>query len=219
MLQGFYAIVDVTPLDLAGGPGAGVEAAVRKAGPLLRARPCMLQLRAKTATAAQMLAAAEALRPLCWQHRVPLCVNDRLDVALAAEANAVHLGQDDLPLPAALRLLRARGSGLQVGVSTHSFAQAAQAVADGADYIGFGPIFPTATKANPDPVVGTQQLAKVAAELQVPAVAIGGITLATLPEVVATGVPAAAIVGAVCNAEDPEAAARSVNEAFRRARG
>lgn len=214
MLRGFYAIVDVTPQDLAAGSCA--QAALSKAAALLLAGPCMLQLRAKTASAAQLLEAAQALRPLTRAHGVPLCVNDRLDVALAAQADAVHLGQDDLPLQAALPLARKQGRAILVGVSTHSLDQAHAAATGGADYIGFGPVFATATKANPDPVVGTSRLGRVAAEVRIPVVAIGGITLATVAEVAAAGAAAAAVVGAVCNAADPTAAARAVAAAFSR---
>lgn len=218
MLRGFYAIVDLTQADLDADldapPGVREQRAIGLAAPLLTAAPCMLQLRAKHASAARLLELAVALRALCRAHRVPFCVNDRLDVALAAEADAVHLGQDDLPLPAALRVLATRGSNMKVGVSTHDEAQARQAVAEGAHYIGFGPVFPTRTKENPDPVVGLERLAEVAANSPVPVVAIGGISLQDVTRVANTGVAAAAVVSAVLKAESPEEAARAVQRAF-----
>ena len=102
------------------------------------------------------------LLPLCRAAGVPFCVNDRLDVALAVGADVVHLGQDDLPLADAQRVRAAAGRpDMLIGFSTHNPAQAAAAAAAGADYIGFGPVFGTRSKANPDPTVGLDALAEV----------------------------------------------------------
>jgi thiamine-phosphate pyrophosphorylase len=141
---------------------------------------------------------------------VAFIVNDRLDVALAAGADGVHLGQDDLPLAAARRVAPA---GFVIGVSTHNLAQARAAVAGGADYLGFGPCFATATKENPDPVVGLDALAEVC-RLPAPVVAIGGITLDTVGAVARAGAAAAAIIGAVNAADDVTAAARTAIARF-----
>jgi thiamine-phosphate pyrophosphorylase len=140
-------------------------------------------------------------------------VNDRLDVALAAGADGVHLGQNDLPLVDALRIRPNRQ--IFIGISTHDLAQAEAAAREGADYIGFGPVFATQTKPDADPAVGLDRLREVCAAVSLPVVAIGGITLATIEAVAATGAAAAAVIAAIDQAADPVAAARGVAEAFR----
>jgi thiamine-phosphate pyrophosphorylase len=206
-LRGYYAIVDARPDTL-----GDLDALAAK---LLAAGPCCLQLRAKGVEAAAMYAAALRLRDQCRAARVPFCVNDRMDVALAGGADVVHLGQDDLPLADALRVRAlARADGMLIGISTHNRAQALAAAAGGADYIGFGPVFATGSKANPDPVVGLDALAEVCGAVQIPVVAIGGIGLDAVPAVVRAGARAAAVIGAVNAAADPEAAARVVARAF-----
>jgi thiamine-phosphate pyrophosphorylase len=216
--KGYYAIVDAKPGELGDRFGHAELAALEaRAAKLLGAGPCCLQLRAKGADAAPMYAAALRLRDLCRAARVPFCVNDRLDVALAVDADVVHLGQDDLPLAEARRVRAlAKADGLVVGFSTHNRAQALAAVEGGADYIGFGPIFATGSKANPDPVVGLEALAEVCRLVSVPVVAIGGIALDAVPAVVRAGASAAAVIGAIDAALDPEAAGRAVARAFTR---
>ena len=212
-MRGFYAILDATPELLAGGGGT-LEARARA---LLAAHPCCLQLRAKAAGARPLESAARTLLPLCRAAGVPFCVNDRLDVALAVGADVVHLGQDDLPLADAL-VARARAGrpDLTIGLSTHNRAQAIAAVAGGADYIGLGPVFGTASKRNPDPTVGLVGLAEICREVGIPIVAIGGITLERAPAVAAAGASAAAVIAAVTTAPDPTAAGRRIAAAFGR---
>lgn len=189
---------------------AGGPAAERLAHALLDGGAPILQLRMKGADARALLAVARVLAPLCRARGATFIVNDRLDVALASDADGVHLGQEDLPLAAA-RTLAPRP--FLIGVSTHDLEQAHAAVAGGADYIGFGPCFPTATKQNPDPVVGLERLAAACA-LPIPVVAIGGITLDHVPAVVRAGATAAALISAVNHAPDVTAAARAVASAF-----
>lgn len=188
--------------------------------PLFRAGVGILQLRMKGKSAAAMLAVLDELHV----RRPPGALifgNDRLDVALAGRADGVHLGQDDLPLAAARRVADAlrpptpeRPRRFLIGISTHNEAQAEQAIAGGADYIAFGPIFATATKKNPDPVVGLTRLRELCRRSPVPVVAIGGITLDKAPAVVEAGAHAAAIIAAVNQAPDIEAAARRVQTLF-----
>ncbi len=224
-MRGYYAIVDVPRRDEADGGNPGKSRAdngdwilrvAERATRLLAARPCMLQLRAKSAGAADLAALARAVLPAARAAGVPLCVNDRLDVALAVGADAVHLGQDDLPLGEAREIARGR---LLIGISTHNPMQARAAIAGGADYIGFGPIFATTTKANPDPVVGIDGLRQVAVHAAVPVVAIGGITLERVADIAAVGAAAAAVIGAVEMAADPVGAGRAINAAFGRGGG
>jgi thiamine-phosphate pyrophosphorylase len=210
--SGYYAIVDARPDALGGAPLAALEA---RAGSLLAAGPCCLQLRAKGAEAAPMFAAALRLRDVCRAAGVPFCVNDRLDVALAVGADVVHLGQDDLPLADARRVRALAQAGrMAIGFSTHNRAQALAAAEGGADYIGFGPVFATGSKANPDPVVGLDALAEVCRLVSIPVVAIGGIGLAAVEAVARAGASAAAVIGAVDAAPDPATAGRAVARAF-----
>jgi thiamine-phosphate pyrophosphorylase len=205
-LRGYYAILDVPP-------ASSLDVAVARAARLLQARPSMLQIRAKHAGAAELASVARAVHPLARAAEIPLCVNDRLDVALAVGANAVHLGQTDLPLGEARAIARGR---LAIGVSTHDLEQARAAVAGGADYIGVGPVFATTSKLNPDPVVGLDGLRLIAAMSPVPVVAIGGITLDRARLVADAGAAAAAVIAAIEAAVDPVAAGRAVGDAFAR---
>lgn len=210
-MRGYYAIIDIdidVDIDMAHTQPGAIE---RRARALLAARPCCLQLRAKALTTAALRDVARALAPLCRDAGVPFCVNDRLDLALLVGAEIVHLGQDDLPLADARRLAAGR---LRIGYSTHGPEQAAAAIAGGADYIGFGPVFDTASKLRPDPTVGLAVLRAVCATSPIPVVAIGGITLDNLAAVAATGAAAAAVIGAVSGAADPTAVGRQIAAAF-----
>ena len=146
---------------------------------------------------------------------VPLCVNDRLDVALAVGADAIHLGQGDLPLAEALRV-RSGGTphALAIGISTHDLDQAKAAALGGADHIGFGPVFQTQTKADADSAVGLAALQEVATVIHVPVVAIGGITLDNVEAVARAGASAAAAIAAVDSAADRTQAGQSIARAF-----
>lgn len=211
MLRGFYAICDV---DQRQTDDPALERwIVGHTEVLLAAGPCMLQLRAKYARADLLWRLAKLLRPLATRAGVPFCVNDRLDVALAVAADAVHLGQDDLPLAAALAAIP-KDRVLLVGVSTHNEAQVSAAIEGGADYIGFGPLFPTRSKLNPDPTVGLDRLKAVALAAKVPVVGIGGVNLQNVTDVAASGAAAAAVISAVANSADPVAAGKLVNAAF-----
>jgi thiamine-phosphate diphosphorylase len=211
-MRGYYAILDATSEMLT---DAGAIDARAKA--MLAAGPCCLQLRAKAASARAIEAAGRRLQALCRSAGVPFCVNDRLDVALAIGAEVVHLGQDDLSLADAQRVRADAGrSDLRIGFSTHNRAQAVEAAAAGADYIGFGPVFGTRSKANPDPTVGLDALAEICRAVAVPVVAIGGISLDAVPKVARAGASAAAIIAAIDAAPDPTAAGRAVGAAFAR---
>jgi len=204
MLRGLYGMIDLPAT-------ADVAAATALAGALVDGGARIVQLRMKGADAAPVLAIARVLTEWARARAVRFIVNDRVDVAIAAGADGVHLGQDDLPLAAARAIAPA---GFVIGVSTHDEAQARAAGEGGADYIGFGPCFTTSTKRNPDPVVGLETLARVCAASPIPVVAIGGITLATVADVARAGASAAAIIRAVNAAPDVAAAARVVCAAF-----
>lgn len=197
-LPPLYAIVD--PLDTGRTP-------VALAAALLAGGARLLQLRLPSATARELLEAARAIVPLARAHGATFLVNDRPDVARAAGADGVHLGQDDLPVAAARRLL---GDGAVVGLSTHDLAQARAAVAAGVDYIGVGPIFDTSTKVDALPARGIDLLRAVRPVVPLPIVAIGGITPATAAQVRAAGADAVAMIAGLVRSTDPSATVRSV---------
>lgn len=194
--SGLYAI-----LDLEAFRAKGVELA-RVAGPdapsalldvaraLLASRPTALQLRAKREEARVTLALLRALAPLARAADVPLVANDRVDLAALAGADLVHLGQDDLPLADARRVATGVGAALRFGRSTHDAAQLAAELADRPDYVAFGPVFGTSSKADASATVGLERLARAveaARAAAVPLVAIGGVSRANAASVVAAG--------------------------------
>ena len=172
----------------------------------------VIQLRDKGASAQALIAQARRLLEVTQPAKTPLLINDRADVALAAGADGVHLGQEDLPIAAARRLL---GPGRIIGKSSHSLAQALEADQEELDYLALGPVYPTPTK--PDyPPVGLTLVGEVSARVRHPLVVIGGVDGATLPEVVSAGAACVAVVRAVCAAEDPEAAAQTLKRLLTR---
>lgn len=187
--SGFYGIAD-----------AGFGDPVRLGALLLEGGARSLQLRCKGWTEAQVAHAAEALWPRCRAAGVPLIINDW--PSLVGLADGVHLGQGDGALPQAAGKLRGR--------STHTLAQLHAAVAEGADHVGFGPVFGTATKVGALPARGLETLAEVVAASTVPVIAIGGVGPGNLDAVKATGAPAWAVISAVLGAEDVVGAARRV---------
>jgi len=174
----------------------------------------MVQLREKEWPSGRLLPLAERLRGRCRAAGVTFIVNDRVDLAVAVEADGVHLGQDDLPPRVARPLLR---PGMLLGVSTHSAEQARAAQAARADYVAVGSIFPTATKAGFE-LVGPGLLRELRPEIRVPLIAIGGITAANVGEAIRAGADGVAVISAVCGAPDPEAASRRLLDAIRNAR-
>jgi thiamine-phosphate pyrophosphorylase len=195
-LPPLYAIVD--PLDTGRSP-------LEHAATLLAGGARLLQLRLKDASSRELLAAACAVQPLARRAGARLIVNDRADVARAAEADGVHLGQDDLPVAAARAIL---GPAALIGVSTHDVVQARAAAAAGADYLGVGPVFATATKSHALPSRGVGLIRDVRVAVALPLVAIGGITAATAPAVREAGADAVAMIGALVRAPDVAAAVR-----------
>ena len=163
----------------------------------------VVQLRNKIADKGRLLEAARRVAAHARAHGALFIVNDHVDLAIAASADGVHLGQEDLP-PAAARAIWP-GSHL-VGRSTHSLEQALAAVREGVDYIGVGPVFATPTKAG-RPAVGLGLLGRVRDSVDLPWFAIGGIDAGSLGEVLAAGAHRVAVVRAVCSAADPSRAA------------
>jgi thiamine-phosphate pyrophosphorylase len=175
-----------------------------------------IQLRDKAATAAELFQHALHLVTLTRPYGALLFVNDRLDVALAAGADGVHLGPHDLSIPAARQAARQGGRpDLILGASTDDPARAAQAARDGADYIGCGAVFGTTSKDDlGDERIGIDQLAQVVQAVDIPVVGIGGIHPDNVSQVAQTGAVGVAVIGAVMGAEDVGAAVRALLGAF-----
>lgn len=199
---GLYAIVD--PACCAGRDPVEVARAI------LRGGCAVLQLRVKERTTDRaLLELGGRLRDVCTQAGVPFVVNDRADLVVALEADGLHLGQEDLPVAAARRVVGDR----PIGLSTHDADQAARAIEQGADLIGFGPVFPTRTKVDPDPLVGLEGLTRICREAPVPVVAIGGIDAGRAAEAARAGARMVAAISALCGAPDPERAAAEMHRA------
>jgi thiamine-phosphate pyrophosphorylase len=164
----------------------------------------MIQLRDKTGDLRTLLPQARAIRTLCRFRGAVFIVNDRVDLALAVDADGAHVGQEDLPATHARRLL---GAGRILGVSTHDPEQAETAQRAGADYIGFGPMFPTGTKETGYSPRGVEALRAIRGRVALPILAIGGITLENVSATIAAGATAPAVISAVVAAPDIAAAA------------
>lgn len=183
MIDSLYAIVDA---ELAERP---LELTFKA----LNAGCAMVQLRAKRLDDLAFLTIAMRVRSACAHAGVPFVVNDRADIARLTGADGLHLGQDDLSIEDARRVV----GEMQVGVSTHSLEQARRADAEGADLIAFGPVFETQSKENPDPVVGIEALEEVCQALSQPVVAIGGVTPENARETLRAGARYVAAISAL----------------------
>jgi thiamine-phosphate pyrophosphorylase len=175
------------------------------AAPLAGAGVKLMQLRDKRATPRSACTAAKELIAGLSGQGIRIILNDRPDIAALADAGGVHVGQEDLPVEDARRIC---GDSRWVGVSTHNVQQFREAAATSADYIAVGPIFPTTTKANPDPVVGLELLRAARRLTRKPIVAIGGITLETAAEVFRAGADSVAVISDLLLARDPVDRAR-----------
>jgi len=173
----------------------------------LRGGATVVQLRMKHGSTREMLALGQELREVTRLAGVPLIVNDRLDVALALEAEGVHLGQEDLPARLARPLI---GPNRLLGVSVETVEQAEQAWRDGADYLGVGDLFGTPSKPDAGPPIGLEALRAIARAVPLPIVGIGGVTLENAGAVIDAGAAGVAVISAVIGAADPEQAARDL---------
>jgi thiamine-phosphate pyrophosphorylase len=169
----------------------------------------LIQFRQKTGTTMEMIAAARAAREVCRRLHVPFLINDRVDVAIAVDADGVHLGWDDLPLPLARRLL---GPHRIIGASAGSIEEAIAGWRQGADYLGCGPVFATGTKPDAGPPTGTALLSQVVRAVSIPVIGIAGVGPSNLGDVLRAGAHGAAVISVVCGAPDPEGATRILRE-------
>ncbi|WP_324760048.1 thiamine phosphate synthase [Haloarcula montana] len=178
----------------------------------------VVQLREKDRSARERYKLGRQLRTLTREAGVTFVVNDRVDLAQAVDADGVHLGDSDLPIPVARELL---GEDAVVGRSVSFVEDARAAEAAGADYLGVGAVYATGSKADIEDdeyAVGTDRLGEIAAAVDIPVVGIGGVTADNATEVVAAGADGVAVITAITGADDPEAATRELREAVERGR-
>ncbi|HJR62556.1 MAG TPA: thiamine phosphate synthase [Gemmatimonadaceae bacterium] len=190
------------------GAREGTEALVARAAAAVRGGATMVQLRLKDADARTLV---EVARALVRALPVPVLVNDRADVALAADAAGVHVGTDDLPV-SAVRAIAPRG--FIIGASVGADAEVPGS--RGADYVGIGPVFSTLSKSDAGSAIGLEGFARLARACALPAVAIGGITEANARQVIDAGASGVALIRALLGAPDPEQAARRIRDAIGR---
>lgn len=186
VLQCRLSHVEITELAIAGGADT-------------------IQFRQKDGTTRQMIRVAEQMQALCKKAGVTFMVNDRVDVAIASHADGVHLGQDDFPIPLARKLL---GEEAIIGGSAGTMEEAHKCLLEGADYIGFGPVYPTTSKEDAGPASGLGLLKQIVKAIPLPIIAIGGIARDNIPLVIKAGVHGIAVISAVCCQSNPVEAAK-----------
>jgi thiamine-phosphate pyrophosphorylase len=202
-LKGLYVILDESRASL-----HSLEEVLQKCA---GTEVTLVQYRNKTGSGREAYQHAVKLQKIAVECGVPFLINDRCDLALAVEADGVHLGQSDLPLALARDLL---GPNRIIGISTHRKEEVVEATMGGADYIGFGPIFPTLTKANHDPVVGIEGLQHIRSLTSLPIFAIGGITPRSVPSLIEAGANGVAVASAILNAQTIQQAIRDFTKHF-----
>lgn len=194
-LQDRFSHVELTEMAIAGGADT-------------------IQFRQKEGSTREMIEAACRMKELCKRARVTFIVNDRIDIAIASNADGVHLGQDDFPIPLARKIL---GHDRIIGGSAGNINESVKCVDEGADYIGFGPVFHTSSKEDAGPAAGLENMRAIIKEINIPVIAIGGINSGNIPLVTGTGAYGIAVISAVCCTEDPIEATGILKEALRHA--
>jgi len=202
-----YLLYGVTGRDFH--PGKSLERAVAEA---IRGGVTMIQLREKFFATGATAALGARLLPLCRRCQVPLLINDDVEAALLCDADGVHVGQSDMELARARKIL---GEGKIIGVSAQTVAQAVAAWRGGADYLGVGAVFPTGTKHDAD-AVSWETLAAITAAVPIPVVAIGGIGLKNVEKLRSTGIAGISVISALFGASDTEIAARELRAAAKK---
>jgi len=173
-----------------------------------------VQLREKTLSTRAFVELAVRIKSITERYQARLIINDRVDVVLAAEADGVHIGQEDMPFPLTQKLLP---TSRIIGLSVNTLAETQAADTLAVDYLGVATVFPTATKTDTDSLLGLDGLAKLCAATRHPTYAIGGINAANIQQVIRTGVTGAAVVSAICGAPAPYDAARTLLQLIERA--
>ena len=170
----------------------------------------IVQLREKTASTKDFYELALKVKEITSRYDVPLLINDRIDIALAIDSEGVHIGQDDMPADIARAII---GDEKILGVSASTVDEAVKAQKDGADYIGSGAVFPTSTKDDADSV-SKDELKEIVNSIDIPIVAIGGITLENAQELKDTGISGFSVVSAIMGAKDPQEASKKLKEIY-----
>ncbi len=197
-----YSLYLVTDRSLSKGRSTAEIVAAAVAGGV-----SCIQLREKSCGTREFLNEALALQPLLKSRNIPLIINDRLDIALAIEADGVHLGQSDMPIGMARKIA---GDSLIIGISAESVDDALRAEQEGADYIGISPVFSTPTKTDIAPPLGLEGVRQIRALVDIPLVGIGGINSDNAESVLAAGADGIAVVSAIVSAADPAGAAKKL---------
>ena len=169
----------------------------------------VVQLREKDCSTRDFIEQALAIKEFLKDRAVPLIINDRVDVAQAVKADGVHLGQTDMPLETAKRIL---GDSMIIGISAESLPDAIAAEQGGADYLGVSPIYATPTKTDTAPPLGLEGLRKIRKAVRLPLVGIGGLNPDNAAEVIRNGADGVAVVSAIVAADDPQAAANALKQ-------
>lgn len=175
----------------------------------------VVQLREKQATAREYIREILSIKSFLDEKNIPLVINDRIDIAMAVEADGVHIGQTDIPLDAARRIVK---ESMIIGVSVESVGDALKADIQGADYISVSPVFQTPTKTDTAPALGLEGVAMISRLTGRPVIGIGGINKTNCAGVIRSGARGICVVSAVCSADDPELAARELKEIITRAK-
>lgn len=170
----------------------------------------VVQLREKTADTLDFYKLALKVKDITSKHDVPLIINDRLDIALAVDADGVHVGQSDMPCDVARRLI---GKNKILGVSANTIMEARKAQNDGADYIGTGAVFPTATKDDAESV-SKGELVEIVKSVDIPVVAIGGISIDNAHELKGTGIAGLSVVSAIMSSDNPKKSSQELLRIF-----
>ncbi len=191
-LQSRYSHRELTRLAIAGGADT-------------------IQLRQKAGSTREMIEIARQMKRLCREAGVLFIVNDRVDVAFASGADGIHIGQDDFPIPMARDLL---GEACIIGGSAGSVEEARKCLSEGADYVGFGPVYSTTSKEDAGPASGIGLLEEVVDAIPLPIIAIGGIDKDNTRDIMAVGAHGIAVISAVCCREYPEQATRALFQAL-----
>ncbi len=170
-----------------------------------------IQFRQKNGSTREMIEIARKLKGMCAEAGVPFIVNDRVDVAIASKADGVHLGQDDFPISLARKLM---GEDVIIGGSAVSLEDAQRCFAEGADYVGFGPVYPTSSKPDASSPSGIVIMKKAIAAVPLPIIAIGGINAENTHEVIRAGAYGIAVISAVCCQAEPKKATQMLSQAL-----
>jgi thiamine-phosphate pyrophosphorylase len=172
-----------------------------------------IQLRQKSGSTKEMISSAGKLKDICVEAGVAFIVNDRVDVAIASRADGVHLGQDDFPIPLARKLM---GEQIIIGGSAVTLEDAKKCLEEGADYVGFGPVYPTSSKLDASAPTGIELMKKAINAVPLPFIAIGGIQTQNVAEVMQAGAYGIAVISSVCCQDDPRQATQMLSQALRK---